>query len=138
MAADGTRLKRKLAQSLFRQRTRAFGLTLPLLAFIVIFFVVPIISFLTQSAYDPRFSDLMPGTSAALQDWDPATEPTEEMAAVLVADLVKAREEKTIGKVATRVNREKSGTRSLFTKTARRAANGTSARAGGETSCAAS
>ena len=122
MAADGTPLKRKLAQSLFRQRTRAFGLTLPLLAFIVIFFVVPIISFLTQSAYDPRFDDLMPNTSAVLADWDPTTEPTEEMAAVLVADLVKAREEKTIGKVATRVNREKSGTRSLFTKTARRAA----------------
>ena len=122
MAADGTPLKRKLAQSLFRQRVRAFGLTLPLLAFIVVFFVVPIISFLTQAGYDPRFSNLMPNVSAKLADWDPATEPTEEMAAALVADLVVAREEKTIGRVATRVNRELSGTRSLFTKTARRAA----------------
>lgn len=122
MAADGTPLKRKLAQSLFRQRVRAFGLTLPLLAFIVVFFVVPIISFLTQAGYDPRFSSLMPNISAKLADWDPATEPTEEMAAALVADLVVAREEKTIGRVATRVNRELSGTRSLFTKTARRAA----------------
>ncbi|MEL6794794.1 MAG: ABC transporter permease, partial [Pseudomonadota bacterium] len=122
LAADGTPLKRKLAQSLFRQRVRAFGLTLPLLAFIVVFFVVPIISFLTQAGYDPRFSSLMPNISAKLADWDPATEPTEEMAAALVADLVVAREEKTIGRVATRVNRELSGTRSLFTKTARRAA----------------
>ena len=122
MAADGTPLKRRLAQSLRRQRIRAFGLTFPLLAFIVVFFVVPIVVFLSQSGYDPRFNDLMPRTSAMLADWDPATEPTEEMAEALVADLVVAREDKTIGKVATRVNRELSGTRSLFTKTARRAA----------------
>jgi putative spermidine/putrescine transport system permease protein len=43
------------------------------------------------------------------------------MAAAMVADLVKARENKTIGQVATRVNRALSGTRSLFTKSARSA-----------------
>lgn len=63
----------------------------------------------------------MPETTQALTDWDAISEPTEEMAAILVADLVIAREDKTIGKVATRVNRELSGTRSLFTKTARSA-----------------
>ena len=64
---------------------------------------------------------LMPATSEAMADWDGSTAPTEEMAAALVADLVVAKKEKTIGKVATRVNRELSGTRSLFTKTARSA-----------------
>jgi putative spermidine/putrescine transport system permease protein len=63
----------------------------------------------------------MPATTQALKDWDAASTPTEEMAAMLVADLVIAKKEKTIGKVATRVNREMSGTRSLFTKTARSA-----------------
>ena len=49
------------------------------------------------------------------------SEPTEEMYEALVLDLVNARKNKTIGKVATRVNRELSGTRSLFTSSARKA-----------------
>ena len=121
VAADGTPLKRKLAQSLMRSRARAFGLALPLLAFILVLFVYPITTFLTQAFYDARFATLMPETTQALTDWDAISEPTEEMAVILVADLIIAREDKTIGKVATRVNRELSGTRSLFTKTARSA-----------------
>ncbi|MDA8714220.1 ABC transporter permease, partial [Planktomarina temperata] len=107
LAVDGTPLKRKLAQSMFRSRARAFGLALPLLAFIIVVFVYPILDFLRQSVYDARFATLMPATSEAMA-------PTEQMAAALVADLVVAKKEKTIGKVATRVNRELSGTRSLF------------------------
>ena len=121
VAADGTPLKRKLAQSLMRSRARAFGLALPLLAFILVLFVYPIANFLTQAFYDARFATLMPGTTEVLKDWDAVSAPTEEMAAVLVADLIVSKKEKTIGKVATRVNRELSGTRSLFTKTARSA-----------------
>ena len=121
LAVDGTPLRRKLAQSMFRSRARAFGLALPLLAFIIVVFVYPILDFLRQSVYDARFATLMPATSEAMADWDGSTAPTEEMAAALVADLVVAKKEKTIGKVATRVNRELSGTRSLFTKTARNA-----------------
>ncbi|REJ74363.1 MAG: ABC transporter permease, partial [Proteobacteria bacterium] len=52
VAADGTPLKRKLAQSLMRSRARAFGLALPLLAFILVLFVYPIANFLTQAFYD--------------------------------------------------------------------------------------
>ena len=121
LAVDGTPLKRKLAQSLFRSRARAFGLALPLLAFIIVVFVYPILDFLGRSVYDARFATLMPMTTEAMVDWDGSTEPTEGMAAALVADLIVAKKEKTIGKVATRVNRELSGTRSLFTKTARSA-----------------
>ena len=82
---------------------RAFGLALPLLAFILVLFVYPITTFLTQAFYDARFATLMPETTKALTDWDAISEPTEEMAAILVADLIVARKDKTIGKVATRV-----------------------------------
>ena len=122
VAADGTPLKRKLAQSLMRSRARAFGLALPLLAFILVLFVYPIANFLTQAFYDARFATLMPGTTEVLKDWDAVSAPTEEMATVLVADLIVSKKEKTIGKVATRVLIVRlSGTRSLFTKTARSA-----------------
>ena len=119
--ADGTPLKKKLQQSLFRNKLRAFGLVSPLLIFLLFLFVLPIALLLWQGVYDPRFSNLMPETSNLLEDWDGVSEPTEDMYAALVVDLVNAKKNKTIGKVATRVNRELSGTRSLFTSTARKA-----------------
>ena len=70
-----------------RSRARAFGLALPLLAFILVLFVYPIANFLTQAFYDARFATLMPEQRSA-KDWDAVSAPTEEMAAVLVADLV--------------------------------------------------
>ena len=121
VAADGTPLKKKLQQSLLRSKLRAFGLVSPLLIFLLFLFVLPIILLLWQGVYDSRFSNLMPETSNILQDWDGLSEPTEEMYEALVLDLVNARKNKTIGKVATRVNRELSGTRSLFTSSARKA-----------------
>ena len=95
-AADGTPLKRKLAQSLMRSRARAFGLALPLLAFILVLFVYPIANFLTQAFYDARFATLMPGTTEVLKDWDTVSAPTEEMAAVLVADLVVSKKKRPL------------------------------------------
>ena len=121
-AADGTPLDKKLEQSLFRSRLRAFGLVSPLLIFLLFLFVLPIFMLLFQGIYDSRFTNLMPETSSILKDWDGVSKPTEDMYAALVSDLVVARKNKTIGKVATRVNRELSGTRSLFTSSARKAA----------------
>jgi putative spermidine/putrescine transport system permease protein len=62
----------------------------------------------------------MPNLTAELKAWDGVSEPTEEMFALLAADLEQNREDRTIGKVASRVNQELSGTRSLFTSTARK------------------
>ncbi|OED40727.1 ABC transporter permease [Chromatiales bacterium (ex Bugula neritina AB1)] len=119
---DDTLLKKRLDKAMFRSRLRAFLLVSPLLLFLLITFIAPIGYFLILGFYDNTFSKIMPGTTQALKNWDSNSEPTEEMFAVLVADMVVARKEKTIGKVATRVNREKPGTRSLFTSSARKAA----------------
>jgi putative spermidine/putrescine transport system permease protein len=56
-----------------------------------------------------------------LAEWDGFAAPDEPMFEALVMDLRQARKDKTIGKVATRVNQELPGTRSLFTSTARKA-----------------
>ncbi len=122
LAADGTPLKKKLAQALFLSRVRAFGLVAPLLLFILASFIVPIMTLLWQGVHNNTYEKYMPQSTAVLAEWDAVSAPTEEMYAALVADLVTARETRDIGKVATRVNREKSGTRSLFTSSARSAA----------------
>ena len=120
-SSDGISLKKKLSRSLFKSKMRAFFLVLPLLAFLSIFFVIPIINLLSQSFLDFRYATLMPSSTQALKDWNGKSFPTEEIAKAMVIDLILAKKNKTIGKVATRVNRELSGTRSLFTKTARAA-----------------
>ena len=120
--ADGTPLKKKLEQSLFKNRLRAFGLVSPLLIFLIFLFILPIFLLLFQGVYDSRFTNLMPETTKSLENWDGLSEPTEKMNVALVKDLISARKNKTIGKVATRVNRELSGARSLFTSSARKAA----------------
>ncbi len=122
LAADGTPLKKKLAQALFVSRARAFGLVLPLLIFILASFIIPILSLMVQGVKNDTYSSNMPASTAIMADWDGISAPTEAMFEALVIDLIQARADKTIGRVATRVNREYSGTRSMFTKSARKAA----------------
>jgi putative spermidine/putrescine transport system permease protein len=119
-AADGTPLKKKLAQAMFRSRVRAVGLVLPLLGFVLASFVFPILALMWQGVYNDTFERLMPNLTEELRIWDGVSEPTEEMYALLVLDLKQNRADRTIGKVASRVNQELSGTRSLFTSTARK------------------
>ncbi len=122
LAADGTPLKKKLAQALFVSRARAFGLVLPLLLFIMASFIIPILSLMVQGVKNDTYSSNMPATTAIMAEWDGVSAPTEAMFEALVIDLIQARADKTIGRVATRVNREHAGTRSMFTKSARKAA----------------
>ena len=119
-AADGTPLKKKLAQALFRSRLRATGLVLPLFAFVMASFVIPILALMWQGVYNDTFARFTPNLSEELQKWDGVSQPSEEMFVALVADIKTARKDKTIGRIATRVNQELPGTRSLFTSTARK------------------
>ena len=83
-AADGTPLKKKLAQAMFRSRIRAFGLVLPLLGFILASFVFPILALMWQGVYNDRFENLMPNLTEELRVWDGLSEPTEKMYALFL------------------------------------------------------
>ena len=97
---------------------------LPLLAFILITFVVPIGQMLHRSMYNDGFAANMPQVSQWFADTPPGTEPDEAAFAALAADLTAAAEAKTIGIVGTRINYDVPGTRSLFTATGRKARGG--------------
>ncbi len=118
---DGKPLKAALAAAERRARWRAFLLVVPLLAFVLITFIAPIGQLLKRSVYNPAFSDNMPNIVAWFAENPAGTEPNEEAFAALVADLRQARENKTIGIVGTRINYDLPGSRSLFTKSARKA-----------------
>ncbi len=122
-AADGRPLKVALAHAQARARRRAFLLVLPLLAFVLITFIIPIGQMLHRSVHNPVFADNMPAVNAWFRANPPGTQPDEAAFAALVSDLVGAAEARTIGAVGTRVNYEMQGTRSLFTAAGRRAGN---------------
>ncbi len=120
-AADGRPLKVALARAQARSRRRAFLLVLPLLAFVVITFIIPIGQMLHRSVHNPVFVNNKPAVSAWFRDNPAGTEPDEAAFAALASDLATAAEARTIGAVGTRVNYEMQGTRSLFTAAGRRA-----------------
>ena len=103
-----------------RPARRAAGLTLPLVAFIGVTFVVPLATMLVRSVYDPVVADALPDTLAALRDWDGQSDPGEAAYAAAARELVRAREERTIGRVASRINRVQGGLRSVVVRSARR------------------
>ena len=94
-------------------------LALPLTAFILVTFVAPLGSMFMRSLYDPLVADIMPGTVAALEEWDGTGLPPEQVYALAARELERAREDKTIGKLATRLNRDTSGLRSVVMRTGR-------------------
>ena len=121
--ADGTPLKVSFARALRRSRLKALGLVLPLFAFLLVTFLVPIGDMLFRSVENQLVGQVMHRTVAALAEWDPASGelPDEAAFAALVADFKEGRENRTIGRVGVRLNYESGGMSSLFRKTGRRA-----------------
>lgn len=118
--ADGRPLKAALAAAQARAKRRAFLLVLPLLAFVVLTFVIPILTMLERSFDHDGFAANAPATVAWLQA-NPG-EPTEEAYAALVQDLAAMQKAKTAGAAGTRINYTYPGTISIFKEAAREAA----------------
>ena len=121
--ADGHPLGAALARAEARSRRRALLLVLPLLLFILVTFVLPIGQMLFRSIHNDAFPRNMPSLTAWFEATAPGTEPDEAAFEALAMDLRLAREARTAGEVATRINYEHPGSRSLFTSTARGAAD---------------
>ena len=63
-------LRRQLARAERRRKLRAFALTLPLLVFLLLTFLVPIAALLKRAVENPEVANALPRTVAALQGWD--------------------------------------------------------------------
>lgn len=120
--AEGTdTLKQQLHRSQRIYKRRTWLLVAPLLAFILIIFVVPIASILINSVANPEIRDGMPKVTAALKQWDGAGIPNENTFRAVVADLRKARAEGQIASVAKRMSYEDPAYRGLIMRTLRAA-----------------
>ena len=123
LSADGTPLKKSLSRSLRQQKIRALLLIAPLLIFILVAFIMPIVSMLSRSVENDLVSNTLPATVSEIQSWDALSGelPDELVYKAFEQDIQNAAKAKVHTKVALRLNYEKSGIASLFKKTARKA-----------------
>ncbi len=115
----GGGLAAQLRRAERRRKLRAVALTLPLLAFLVVFFLVPLASLLVRAVENPEVADALPRTGQSLARWDRDSPPPSAAYAALLADLSAIEETAQAGVLARRLNSEVSGARSLVMGTYR-------------------
>jgi putative spermidine/putrescine transport system permease protein len=120
--SDGVPLKLSLQRSQRKLKLWAFLLVAPLLIFITVSFIIPVVNMTMRGVENPQVANIMPNVVEALKSWDGKDVPDEAVFAALVTDLKEGRKNKNIGKVATRLNYERSGMRRVITGSARKAA----------------
>ena len=122
LAADGTTGPALAAQLRIverRKRLRAIALTLPLLIFLAVTFLVPLGALLVRAVENPEVASTLSRTGEALAGWDREAAPPDAAYAALLADLAAIPETAQAGVLARRLNSEVSGARSLIMGTYR-------------------
>lgn len=100
-------------------RRAALSLALPLIVFLVVAFVAPILYLLVTAVGNPETREVLPRTLAALESWDGVSTPDEPVYAALAADLKVAKDNSTAALLGKRLNYEISGMRSRVLAAAR-------------------
>ncbi|WP_426146828.1 ABC transporter permease [Polaromonas sp. DSR2-3-2] len=122
MAADGNTgpaLAAQLRRVERRKRMRAIAMTLPLLIFLAVTFLVPLGALLVRAVENPEVAGTLSRTGDALAGWDREAAPPDAAYAALLADLAAIPETAQAGVLARRLNSEVSGARSLIMGTYR-------------------
>ncbi|QTD45664.1 ABC transporter permease [Ottowia testudinis] len=115
-ALDGSNpaaLRQALARAEAWRKWRAFGLTLPLLIFLLLTLLVPIAALLMRAVENPEVANALPRTVRALDGWDRKDAPGAPAYAALVQDLAQLPDSSDAGALARRLNTEVPGARSL-------------------------
>lgn len=96
---------------------RALLLVAPMLVFLGLFFVWPLVTVIVQAVSDPSVSRVLTRTAAEIDAWDGTGTPPAEVQAALRADIIANTDDMAMGDVTRRLNATKSGFRSLMGKT---------------------
>ncbi|MFM9384456.1 ABC transporter permease [Pseudomonas sp. UV AK001] len=112
-------LKGKLDRAERLNKTKSLLLVMPLLAFITVFFLMPIGAMLLRSVQTPALSTGMPLTAAALINWEGVELPDEQVFAVVGHELLTLQEHRQLDSVGSDLNRVMSDAKSLLARTAR-------------------
>lgn len=102
-----------------RRRAFAISLTLPLLIFLLVTFIVPISALLVRAIENPEIANTLGRTVQSLSNWDRVTAPPNDAYSALAQDMTSLEEQADAGALARRLNSEIAGGRSLIMSTFR-------------------
>ncbi len=120
---DAQHIRQSLKKANRDNTFNALALVLPLVAFLIFAFILPIGNMLVRSVDNQVIINTFPNTIDALADWDDSALPDEAIFASLADEMKTAQRQRLLGKVGTRLNYEKPGMRGLFNKTGRQIRN---------------
>ncbi len=115
-----TNLKAQLQKAERRKKLRSIMLTTPLVCFILLTFAFPILDMLYRSVDNREISQSLPQTIQALESWDYQGHPHQEVIEAFSVEVLALYQSKELPKIASRMNIEVSGMRSLLMKTGRK------------------
>lgn len=113
-------LRQALRRSERRRLFGQLGLVLPLVAFLLVFFALPILGMLAKSVEGGEVAAVLPETAAALRAWNGEGLPDEATLATFAREVRAAQRARTLAEVAKRLNIERSGWRSTVMAAGRR------------------
>tara|TARA_B100000886_G_scaffold281685_1_gene205804 strand:- start:435 stop:1688 length:1254 start_codon:yes stop_codon:yes gene_type:complete len=123
LTTDGIPLEESLKKAEKKNKIKAFLLVCPLLLFLIITYIFPIGDMLFRSVDDRMVTNMLPKTYKAMQNWDGKELPKEEVFESFYKDYKLLIEQKTFGKLATQLNYEKNGFKSILKKLQRKMKN---------------
>src|SRR5947209_20158385 len=100
----GATLRASLRRAERAQRVRSGMLVLPAIAFLLVMFVVPILSMLGVAVENPELREVMPRTAGAVQAWGGRAPPPPAAVATFVGELRQATAAGPSGKVSSRLH----------------------------------
>jgi putative spermidine/putrescine transport system permease protein len=103
-------------------KIKALALVVPLLLFILVFFIIPIVLILVKSVYSPKISELIPNTIKVMDTYHykNAVIPSEEILKIFLMELQGLANNRQSGILAEELNRRVSGFGSTIKKTSRK------------------
>ena len=120
LTTDGIPLEESLKKTERKNKIKAFLLVCPLLFFLIISYVSPIVGMLFTSVDDRMVTNMLPKTFKAMEKWDGKDLPSEEVFEAFYLDYKILVDENRHGKLATQMNYEKNGFKSILKKLSRK------------------
>ncbi len=120
LAKPPTTLKAQLQRAERRKQIRSVMLVMPLVVFICVTFAFPLVEMLYRSVDNQAVPQAFPNTAESIEQWDYQGLPTLATQQIFLAELKQAHQDKSLPKLASRLNIEVSGMRSLLMKTGRK------------------
>jgi|TARA_B100001964_G_scaffold22846_1_gene22937 putative spermidine/putrescine transport system permease protein len=120
LTTDGIPLEKSLKKVERKNKIKAFLLVSPLLFFLIIAYVSPILGMLFTSIDDRMVTNMLPKTFKVMKQWNGKDLPSEKVFEAFYQDFKILVEENRHGKLATQMNYEKNGFKSILKKLRRK------------------